>query len=74
MTDPEPLPLDHPLLHRDDVFVTPHVASGTFAGRRRMFRMAFVQVMDVLAGRRPAHLVNPEVWERVEQRVLQDDA
>lgn len=68
VTDPEPLPPDHPLLHRDDVVVTPHVASGTGAGKRRIFRMAFEQVLQVLAGERPQHLLNPEVWDRVIRR------
>ena len=63
VTDPEPLPADHPLLHRDDVVVTPHVASGTAEGKVRIFRAAFEQVVEVLAGRRPLHLVNPEVWD-----------
>ena len=68
VTDPEPLPPAHPLLHRDDVVVTPHVASATDAGKRRLFETAFRQVIDVLEGRRPDHLVNPEVWERIQQR------
>jgi phosphoglycerate dehydrogenase-like enzyme len=62
VTDPEPLPADHPLLHRDRVVVTPHVASATAEGRIRIFRAALAQVVEGLAGRRPAHLVNPEVW------------
>ncbi len=62
VTEPEPLPIDHPLLRRDDVVVTPHVASATADAKVRIFRAAFEQVVDGLAGRRPAHLVNPEVW------------
>jgi D-3-phosphoglycerate dehydrogenase len=73
VTDPEPLPSDHPLLHRDDVVVTPHVASGTGAGKRRIVRMAFEQVMQVLGGERPTHLRNPDVWESVTRR-LQEEA
>jgi phosphoglycerate dehydrogenase-like enzyme len=63
VTDPEPLPPDHPLLNRDDVIVTPHVASGTFEGKRRIFRSAFSQAVQALTGIRPPHLVNPEVWD-----------
>ncbi len=62
VTEPEPLPPDHPLLHHDDVVVTPHIASATRAGKRRLLRQAFDQVVAVLDGRRPAHLVNPVVW------------
>lgn len=63
VTEPEPLPPDHPLLHRDDVVVTPHVASATADAKVRIFRAAFEQVMQGLAGQRPDHLVNPEVWD-----------
>ena len=67
VTEPEPLPPDHPLLDRPNVVVTPHVASGTHEGRRRLFRAAFEQALQVLDGLRPPHLVNPEVWSRQEQ-------
>jgi D-3-phosphoglycerate dehydrogenase len=64
VTSPEPLPPDHPLLGRDDVVVTPHIASATADGKARIARAAFRQAIDVLEGRRPEHLVNPDVWER----------
>ena len=63
VTEPEPLPPDHSLLNREQVVVTPHVASGTRAGKRRLFEMAFAQVLQVLGGERPDHLVNEEVWQ-----------
>ena len=62
VTDPEPLDPDHPLLHMDNVIVTPHIASNTTAGRERMERMAFDQVTSGLAGERPTQLLNPLVW------------
>jgi phosphoglycerate dehydrogenase-like enzyme len=64
VTDPEPLPADHPLLHRDDVVVTPHVASATADGKLRSLESAFEQALAVVNGERPEHLVNPEVWGR----------
>ena len=63
VTDPEPAELDNPLLHLENVVVTPHVASATPEGKTRMFVGALEQVVQVLQGERPAHLVNPEVWE-----------
>ena len=63
VTDPEPLPPDHPLLNREDVVVTAHIASATPAARTRILRTALVQVLKVLEGTRPPHLVNPEVWD-----------
>ena len=62
---PEPLPVGHPLLGRDDVVVTPHVASATAEGKERILRAAVDEAMAVIDGRRPEHLVNPEVWDRV---------
>jgi phosphoglycerate dehydrogenase-like enzyme len=66
VTDPEPLPSDHPLLARTDVVVTPHVAAGTAGAKRRIFRNAFEQVLQVLNGTRPSNLVNPEVWKETQ--------
>jgi phosphoglycerate dehydrogenase-like enzyme len=64
VTDPEPLPPEHPLLHRDDVVVTPHIASATDAGRLRLYAHAIDNALAVLAGGRPADVVNPEVWQQ----------
>ncbi len=58
VTDPEPLPVGHPLLDRDDVVVTPHIASSTAVGRRRLYEHAFENALAVLEGR-PASVVNP---------------
>ena len=63
VTEPEPLPPDHPLLARNDVVITPHVAAGTAGAKRRIFESAFEQVVQVLSGQRPPNLVNPEVWD-----------
>lgn len=62
VTDPEPLPPDHPLLHRHDVVVTPHIAAATEAGKARLYESAITQALQVLRGERPQHLVNPDVW------------
>ncbi len=68
VTEPEPLPSGHPLLDRDDVIVTPHVASGTPESKERIFRTAFRQVLQVIGGEEPDHLVNPEVVDRLRRR------
>lgn len=65
VTDPEPLPPQHPILDRTDVIVTPHIASASPEGKRRMLATALDQVITVLDGERPAHLVNPEAWDHV---------
>jgi len=64
VTEPEPLPLDHPLLQRDDVIVTPHIASATVAGRLRLYQHAIDNALAVLAGGRPTSIVNPHVLDR----------
>ncbi len=64
VTTPEPLPIGHPLLTRENVVVTPHIASATDRGRRRMYTHAIANVHTVLGGDRPASCVNPEVYER----------
>ena len=64
VTDPEPLPVDHPLLHLDNVLVTPHVASWTEEAKRRMLLMAVDEVLAVLTGGTPGNLINPEVLVR----------
>jgi phosphoglycerate dehydrogenase-like enzyme len=60
VTDPEPLPAGHPLLDRADVVVTPHIASASVAGRRRLYEHSIENVLAVLAGR-PASIVAPSV-------------
>jgi phosphoglycerate dehydrogenase-like enzyme len=56
VTDPEPLPAGHPLLARENVVVTPHSASATVAGRRRLYEHSIENVLAVLEGR-PAGIV-----------------
>ncbi len=65
VTDPEPAAPDNPLLHRNDVIVTPHVGSASAAGKRRILSMAIDNIRSVLNGAQPQHLLNPEVWPRV---------
>lgn len=62
VTDPEPLDPSHTLLHRDNVVVTPHIASSTEVGRDRMLAMAIEQALQALSGQRPSHLVNDAAW------------
>ena len=62
VTEPEPLDPDHTLLHRENVVVTPHIASSTEVGRDRMLAMAIEQALQGLDGERPSQLVNHDVW------------
>ena len=58
VTEPEPLPADHPLLGREDVIVTPHVASSTTAGAVRLIGQALGQAAQWLRGETPEHLLD----------------
>ncbi len=64
VTDPEPLPADHPLLSLPNVIVVPHIGSASVATRTRMGEMAVANLLAALAGKRPPNPVNPEVFER----------
>ncbi len=67
VTAPEPLDPDHTLLHRDNVVVTPHIASATDKGRIRMYAGAIANARTVLDGNRPYDVVNPHVYDVLEQ-------
>jgi glyoxylate reductase len=50
VTDPEPLPADHPLLDAPNLLVVPHIGSATHAARERMTEMAVDNLLAGLAG------------------------
>jgi lactate dehydrogenase-like 2-hydroxyacid dehydrogenase len=63
VTDPEPLPADHPLVRLPNCVVVPHIASATGVTRGKMAAMA---AANLLAGVRDERLptpINPEVYE-----------
>ena len=59
----ERTPGRHPLLERPDVFVTPHIGGATAETLARGAERAVAAVADLLAGRVPANVVNPQVLE-----------
>jgi glyoxylate reductase len=63
VTEPEPIPADHPLLTLSNCIVVPHIASASIATRTKMATMA---AENLLAGLRDDPLpncVNPEVGD-----------
>jgi len=46
----------------DNVLVSPHTAGATVESRDNMARFAAEQLIDILDGKRPPRLINPEVW------------
>jgi phosphoglycerate dehydrogenase-like enzyme len=61
VTEPEPLPAGHPLLDHPKVIVTPHIASSTVAGRRRLYTHAIDHALLTLAGS-PTSVVPEQSW------------
>lgn len=59
VTDPEPLPADHPLLALDNCIVVPHLGSATHSTRERMGRIAAENLLLGLRGEPLLHCVNP---------------
>ncbi len=62
VTDPEPLPANHPLLELDNCLIVPHLGS---ASKHTRDMMAFLAAQNLIAGLKGEHLpncVNPEVY------------
>ncbi|HEU0114971.1 MAG TPA: NAD(P)-dependent oxidoreductase, partial [Thermomicrobiales bacterium] len=64
VTDPEPLPADHPLIQLPNAVVVPHIASATFKARDAMAELAARNLLAVLRGETPPVCLNPEVLGR----------
>jgi D-3-phosphoglycerate dehydrogenase / 2-oxoglutarate reductase len=61
VTDPEPLPMDHPIRKLPRVLVTPHAAWYSEEAEPELRRRAARTIVEALRGERPATLLNPEV-------------
>lgn len=57
VTDPEPLPRDHPLLSLSNVTIVPHLGSATDQTRRRMAEMSVENLLRGIEGRPLLHQV-----------------
>lgn len=64
VTEPEPIPKDHPLVTLDNVIIVPHIASASVATRTKMALMAADNLIAGLKGEMPSNPVNPEVLEK----------
>jgi D-3-phosphoglycerate dehydrogenase / 2-oxoglutarate reductase len=63
VTDPEPLPMDHPIRTLPRVLVTPHAAWYSEEAEPELRRRAARTIVEALRGERPASLLNPEVLD-----------
>ncbi|BDO41569.1 NAD(P)-dependent oxidoreductase [Cellulomonas sp. NTE-D12] len=57
VTDPEPLPPDHPLWHAPNVLITAHQGGNTDATEPRVAAVVRRMIEDLLAGREPQNVV-----------------
>ena len=62
VTEPEPLPLDSPLLTLDNIIIAPHIASASTTAREKMSWMAAQNLIAGLKGERLPNCVNPQVY------------
>lgn len=60
VTDPEPLPPDHPLWSAPNLIITPHVGGGTLGWQRRGFKLLREQVTRFLDGKPLANVVGTD--------------
>ncbi len=73
VTDPEPLPPQHPLISLPNLLITPHIGSASQATRTRMAELAADNLMQALSGRLPKETVNREIapeWRQARRQRL----
>jgi len=68
VTEEEPLLADSPLLELDNVILTPHVAVNTPEATEDLYRIVCRISADVIRGRVPEFLVNPQVLDHPRQK------
>jgi glyoxylate reductase len=62
VTDPEPLPVAHPLFALPNVVLTPHIGYASDQTHVAMTSAALTNLAEALAGRRPPGLANSALW------------
>lgn len=62
VTEPEPLPMDHPLLTLENALIVPHIASASKTTRDKMSWMAAQNLIAGLKGEHLPNCVNPQVY------------
>ena len=67
VTEQEPLPMDSPLFKMDNVLLTPHTSANTPESQRDLYRIVCEISIDVIQGRIPEWVQNPEVLDHLKQ-------
>ena len=60
VTDPEPIPANHPLVSLENVTIVPHIASATVGTRRKMSEMTVDNIPATISGGKPPNCVNAD--------------
>ncbi|NEP17920.1 MAG: D-glycerate dehydrogenase [Leptolyngbya sp. SIO4C1] len=64
VTEPEPIPLESPLLTLDNLIITPHIGSASRQTRETMAEIAIANLIAGLKDEPLPHCVNPMVYQR----------
>lgn len=64
VTDPEPLPMDSPLLEVENCIIVPHLGSASKWTRDQMSLLAAQNLIAGLNGEKLPHCANPEVYKK----------
>ncbi len=57
----EPICSSNALLRMNNVIILPHIGSATYQTRSKMARVAAENLLNILNGKEPLHLVNPQI-------------
>lgn len=63
VTDPEPIPADHPLVSLPNCIIVPHIGSASVRTRRAMAEIAVDNLVAGLDGRKLPFCANPAVYD-----------
>jgi len=63
VTDPEPLPSDHPLLTLENCTIIPHIGTASWETRALMARVSVDNLLRGLRGEKMQFCANPEVYQ-----------
>lgn len=61
--DKEPLPIDHPFMELDNVILLPHIGGATKEVTTHQTQIMVPDIVRLINGERPLHIVNPEVLD-----------
>ncbi|MGE5123275.1 MAG: NAD(P)-dependent oxidoreductase [Acidobacteriaceae bacterium] len=67
--DKEPLPVDHPFMELDNVILLPHIGGATVEVTTHQTQIMVPDIVRLINGEQPLHIVNPEVLDGFQFRM-----